>query len=64
DEPTTGLDADGRARLVRVLRRPGRLVLLATHEPDLAACADRVLCIERGALVDAAPPSPTLEVAA
>jgi heme ABC exporter ATP-binding subunit CcmA len=33
DEPTAGLDADGRDLLREVLREPGRTVIVSTHEP-------------------------------
>jgi heme exporter protein A len=34
DEPTAGLDADGREVLRRFLAEPGRTILVATHEPE------------------------------
>jgi heme ABC exporter ATP-binding subunit CcmA len=34
DEPTAGLDSDGRALLREVLAEPGRTVIVSTHEPD------------------------------
>ena len=34
DEPTAGLDADGRDVLRRFLAEPGRTILVATHEPE------------------------------
>ena len=33
DEPTAGLDADGRELLREVLAEPGRTVIVSTHEP-------------------------------
>ncbi|HEX5556285.1 MAG TPA: ABC transporter ATP-binding protein [Gaiellales bacterium] len=33
DEPTAGLDADGRDLLREVLAEPGRTVIVSTHEP-------------------------------
>jgi heme exporter protein A len=33
DEPTAGLDADGRELLREVLAEPGRTVVVSTHEP-------------------------------
>jgi thiol reductant ABC exporter CydD subunit len=50
DEPTADLDpvsADLVVRAVERLRR-GRTVLLIAHRPELAACADRVVVLERG----------------
>jgi ABC-type multidrug transport system ATPase subunit len=33
DEPTAGLDADGRELLREVLAEPGRTVIVSSHEP-------------------------------
>ena len=33
DEPTAGLDSDGRELLREVLSEPGRTVIVSTHEP-------------------------------
>jgi ABC-type multidrug transport system ATPase subunit len=33
DEPTAGLDSDGREVLRDVLAEPGRTVIVSTHEP-------------------------------
>jgi ABC-2 type transport system ATP-binding protein len=33
DEPTAGLDAEGRDVLRRFLAEPGRTIVVATHEP-------------------------------
>jgi len=43
DEPTTGLDRDAALRLMRPLldTARGRTVLLITHDPEVAALADR-----------------------
>ncbi|HKC13595.1 MAG TPA: ABC transporter ATP-binding protein [Vicinamibacteria bacterium] len=55
DEPTGNLDdATGQAvldLLDRVTRRAGKTLVLATHSPQVAALADRVLTIEDGHLV-------------
>lgn len=55
DEPTAGVDPDGRAEvraLVRELAASGTCVLLASHDLDeVEAIADRVLIIDRGRLV-------------
>lgn len=56
DEPTTGLDRDGRARLRALLSGGERLVLLATHEDEFAAVADRLLRLEDGKVTEAVPP--------
>jgi ABC-type multidrug transport system ATPase subunit len=49
DEPTTGLDADGRARLIELLA--GRTALVATHDEELAKRCDRVLSLSEGRIV-------------
>ncbi len=55
DEPTAGLDLDGRLRLweeIRQLREAGRAAVLTTHYLEEAdALADRVAVIHRGALI-------------
>jgi len=55
DEPTAGVDPDGRAEvraLVRELAASGTCVLLASHDLDeVEELADRVLIIDRGRLV-------------
>ncbi len=55
DEPTAGVDPDGRSEvraLVRELAASGTCVLLASHDLDeVEAVADRVLIIDRGRLV-------------
>ncbi|MET9807147.1 ABC transporter ATP-binding protein [Streptomyces halstedii] len=55
DEPTTGLDAEGRRetwRLVRELREAGTTVLLTTHYLEEAeSLADRLAIMHRGRIV-------------
>jgi ATP-binding cassette, subfamily B, bacterial len=48
DEPTTGLDADAAAQVIKPLRTlvRGRTAVIITHDPALLACADRVIRIE------------------
>ncbi|MFD9500997.1 ABC transporter ATP-binding protein [Streptomyces sp. NPDC060035] len=57
DEPTTGLDAEGRRdtwRLVRELREGGTTVLLTTHHLEEAeALADRLAIMHQGRIVTA-----------
>lgn len=60
DEPTTGLDVLAARALVDAVlaaRRPGRLILIATHVlREVELCADRVLLLRRGQVVfDGAP---------
>jgi ABC-type multidrug transport system fused ATPase/permease subunit len=47
DEPTASLDPGSAARVIAAIRRAtaGRTVLLVTHDPHLAATADRVISI-------------------
>ena len=57
DEPTGMLD-EGNSRivvnlLVATARMQGTAVLLTTHDPDVAAAADRVLRIHDGSLIPA-----------
>jgi ABC-2 type transport system ATP-binding protein len=55
DEPTAGVDLDGRRavwRAVQAARRQGAAVLVATHDLDEAeAVASRVVAIDRGRIV-------------
>lgn len=56
DEPTTGLDAEGIARLLRVLEEEvdrGAVVVVVTHEPALLSkLAPSTVTLERGRLAD------------
>jgi energy-coupling factor transport system ATP-binding protein len=55
DEPTRGLDYDGKRALVRIindLTAAGRAVLIATHDVEfVAAAADRVIVMAEGDIV-------------
>jgi ATP-binding cassette subfamily C protein len=56
DEPAAFLDAEGEARLVRLLRQlaaRGTGVLLTSHRPALLAAADRVMLLRNGQLAHA-----------
>ncbi|PZT75550.1 ABC transporter ATP-binding protein [Streptomyces sp. AC1-42W] len=61
DEPTTGLDAEGRRdtwALVRRLQEEGTTVLLTTHYLEEAeALADRLAIMHRGRIVTAGTPA-------
>lgn len=61
DEPTTGLDPEGRRDtwdLVRALRDTGTTVLLTTHYLEEAeALADRLAIMHRGVIVTAGTPA-------
>ena len=58
DEPTGNLDSENGATVLALLtslnRETGVTILLATHAPDIAAAADRVLHLRDGRLVQAA----------
>jgi ABC-type lipoprotein export system ATPase subunit len=56
DEPTGNLDAEAGAEVLALLQagaEEGRAVVLVTHEPAAAACADRVMTLRDGKLVAA-----------
>ena len=51
DEPTAGLDAEGRDVLRRFLAEPGRTVVVATHEPEwFGGLGGRVVAMSAGRL--------------
>jgi len=55
DEPTGALDSASTDEVLRLLaqqRTLGRAVLVVTHDPQVAATADRVLTMRDGRLVD------------
>ncbi len=55
DEPSEGLDESSRALLagwLRALARDGHSVLVATHDEGVVRCADRVLGVRDGNLVE------------
>jgi len=62
DEPTGNLDTQRGAEVLsllhRVSREHGTAVVLATHDPQAAAMADRVLTLRDGRLAAAAPEQP------
>jgi putative ABC transport system ATP-binding protein len=58
DEPTGALDTASAAEVLALLQglnQQGRTVVLITHEPDVAAGAQRILRIRDGLFVDDAP---------
>jgi len=62
DEPTTGLDAEAEAHVLRgldVLMR-GRTTILITHSLALAQKADRVVVVDKGRVVQEGPPNELL----
>jgi putative ABC transport system ATP-binding protein len=60
DEPTGALDTRTSEEIMRILQRlnteQGLTVILVTHEPDIAAYAQRVLTMRDGLLVSDGPP--------
>jgi putative ABC transport system ATP-binding protein len=56
DEPTGNLDSRTGAEIVELLlslrARAGVTVLVATHDPQVAARCDRVICLRDGRVVD------------
>jgi ABC-type multidrug transport system fused ATPase/permease subunit len=56
DEPTTGLDVESTQLVLTALRSlmRGRTTLIISHDPGLIRCADRVLRISAGRIVEAA----------
>jgi energy-coupling factor transport system ATP-binding protein len=59
DEPMTDLDPEGRRALLALLselRAAGTALLLADHDPEEAAKADRVCVLDQGRMVWEGPP--------
>ena len=56
DEPTGNLDQNTGAQVIRLMfdlaRQQGAAVVFVTHDPALAARADRVLTMTRGELTE------------
>jgi putative ABC transport system ATP-binding protein len=56
DEPTGNLDSHAGDEVVQLLRRAtdewGRTVILVTHDPRIAANADRIIFLKDGQIVD------------
>jgi putative ABC transport system ATP-binding protein len=55
DEPTAALDSETGKAVIAILRKlavaHGRSVVIVTHDPRIAAYADRVIRIEDGRIV-------------
>jgi len=56
DEPTGNLDTETSAEVISLLRRLNRdegvAIIMISHEPDIAAMADRVMNMKDGKIVD------------
>jgi putative ABC transport system ATP-binding protein len=61
DEPTGALDTKTGAEIMDILtslnHKQGLTVIIVTHEPDVAAYANRVLMLRDGKLISDGPPS-------
>jgi len=57
DEPTGNLDSDNAAALLALLRETNRrerqTIVMITHSPEAAACADRIAHMKDGRILDA-----------
>ena len=57
DEPTGDLDASAAQAIMRLLKRLheelGKTLIMVTHDPKTAACADLTLHLEKGRLIEA-----------
>jgi ABC-type multidrug transport system fused ATPase/permease subunit len=60
DEYSAGLDAATTRRIIEALRRLGRTLVLITHDPDVAAVADRVVVLDGGRIAEAGRAGVTL----
>jgi putative ABC transport system ATP-binding protein len=63
DEPTGALDSDTTHQILDMLdglHRGGLTILVVTHEPDVAARAERVVMVRDGRVVSDGPPDQVL----
>ena len=66
DEPTGNLDTRTSIEILALLQRlnrDGLTIVLVTHEPDVAACAKRVLTFRDGRLLSDAPVAAPVDAA-
>jgi ATP-binding cassette, subfamily B, bacterial len=59
DEPTTGLDPQSSAQVIEALRGliDGTTTLIISHDLDLIRCADRILVLDDGRIVQEGTPA-------
>jgi len=66
DEPTGNLDSESSIEIMKLLRdlnQQGRTIVLITHEPDIAAFAQRVVRVRDGVIVSDEHPAVAQELA-
>jgi len=66
DEPTGNLDSESSLEIMKLLRdlnQQGRTIVLITHEPDIAAFAQRVVRLRDGVIVSDERPAVVTEMA-
>jgi putative ABC transport system ATP-binding protein len=65
DEPTGNLDSESSIEIMKLLRdlnQQGRTIVLISHEPDIAAFAQRVVRVRDGVIVSDERPSVAAEM--
>ena len=65
DEPTGNLDSESSLEIMKLLRdlnQQGRTIVLITHEPDIAAFAQRVVRLRDGVIVSDERPAVATEM--
>ena len=65
DEPTGNLDSESSLEIMKLLRdlnQQGRTIVLITHEPDIAAFAQRVVRLRDGVIVSDERPAVSAEM--
>jgi len=65
DEPTGNLDSESSIEIMKLLRdlnQQGRTIVLITHEPDIAAFAQRVVRVRDGVIVSDQRPALATEM--
>jgi ATP-binding cassette subfamily B protein len=64
DEPTSGLDKQNEREITEALKRleNGRTSFIITHNPQEAACADLILYLEHGHVVECGPHTELMQI--